>query len=132
MGKRDELPAKVGLSKQARFWGERERYNRASDFDRLWKRVGRFLRRQAGRSWSEVWPELDEVLRRGHEQREIVARVRDRLLQTAERSVICSGGANLRILDGVLIAEMTGLGRTTHAPTYSAAELMRRPDLIEK
>jgi hypothetical protein len=134
MRERDELPARISMSKQALLnWGERRRF-RVTDHERLWARVTRFLRRQVGRRWADVWPEADALLRKGHEHPEIVARVRRDLLdfRPSDWALCRSGGANLRIVDGVLIAEKPRRHRgVTVAPTFSAAELMSHPELIE-
>jgi len=131
MRERDELPPKVGLRKQLHFDRVDLRHG-PDDAARLRKRAIRFLVRQAGRPWHDVWPDLDALLRKGDEHREVVARVRRDLLDAAERGRLWYRRANLRIVAGVLIAEMMPPRRPAAVPTYSAAELTREPRLIER
>ncbi len=136
MGKRDEMPARLSPRRQRLYeQGELDRRYRVADQERLEARVGRFLRRRAGRRWADVWPEVDAFLRKGREHPEIVARVRRGLLDVVacDRSFRHAGGANLHVVDGVLVAGEPRRNRgVTVAPTFSAADLMAQPELIER
>lgn len=134
MGKRDEMPARLSPRRQRLYeLGELHRRYHVADQERLEARVGRFLRGQTGRRWADVWPEVDAFLRKGREHPEVVARVRRGLLDVVacDNSFRHAGGANLRVVDGLLVVEKPRPRRGIAAPTYSAAELMAHPELIE-
>jgi hypothetical protein len=136
MSKRDELPSKIGHRKLLISMRGELRYRPSTAEEALWRRVCRFLRKQVGRLWSDIWPEVDELLRRSDAGSHAIAELRRRLHRGNPGYCHAhSNGMHLHIdLDtGTLLATPLGRHARFHPQvTFSAAELRHEPERITR
>jgi hypothetical protein len=140
MSKRDEPPSKIGHRKLLKSKQGELCHWHPTAAESLWRHVCRFLLKQAGSLWADVWPEVDELLRHSDAGGHTVAEVRRRL----HRSLLegnpghrCARSNGMRLhIDpntGTLLAT-PGRGKVRSRPqvTFSVAELRHGPELITR
>ena len=131
MRERDEIPAFIGLGRQARHEGKQHRHGENAG-DRVHHRLCRFLRAQAGRHWADVLPEIDARLRTCGLARAHAVEVRRRLIEslTTDWRGVRSDGGTLEVEDGWLRFRPMNRKQRRRVVALSAAELRTQPELI--